>query len=419
MTMIWEMVKVQFKMLLRKKGFLFFLFFIPIAGVFLLNQNITSSAHSEGYEAVVEDIDAYKQIAYARDYSRMPVIVFDGAQTELSEEFLSSLVNTGVFQIYRIDSTDMSEEDIDDAKDFHIDKNHSTCFIEINSDFTGKALAEDSTKGITVYTSGSDERNQLLERSVSSRVSAISDCARKAAGDEKATLELINKITSQLPVKNVVSAGGNGDEDTLSTQQKAYSDKIGYTLVCFTLGFVYLGVFISTVTIEEKKNKVYSRIMMTGMNKVQYILSKFFVSVLTVCAQTVIIGILMQIFVNESYGISQWAYLILIFMMGLVFCNMSMCIGMAINNAMNASYIGFTVWCISSTMAGLCFPLDDTGALLKSAALLMPQKWVINVSQMLMLNNNMAYPTMILVTTAYLLIIASITFVSMKVSHEE
>jgi ABC-type multidrug transport system permease subunit len=158
---------------------------------------------------------------------------------------------------------------------------------------------------------------------------------------------------------------------------------------------------------------------MSQTSQAEYIFAKFLVSVMTVIIQTIIIGVGMLVIVRTDFGIGRIDYMILVFLMGLIFCSMTMCIGMMSNNSMNANYIAFTIWCITCTMSGLCFPLDKTNTILQKASDIMPQKWVVHVSEMLMNHNAMSYVTMLSVTLAYLLMIASIGLVGMRLVRDE
>jgi ABC-2 type transport system permease protein len=158
---------------------------------------------------------------------------------------------------------------------------------------------------------------------------------------------------------------------------------------------------------------------MSQASQTDYILAKFLVCVMTVVTQTIIIGIGMTVIVRTDFGIGRMDYLLLVFLMGLIFCSMTMCIGMMGNNSMNANYIAFAIWCITCMVSGLCFPLDKASSILQKASNLMPQKWVIRVSEMLMHHSSMSYVTMFTVTAAYLLMIASVGLVGLRLVRDE
>ena len=416
---IWNMMKATLKILLRKKGFLFFLVIVPLLSLALLNLNMNTTAHSQEYEETIEEMDGAKeQIVYSRDYSRMPVVAFDASGSKLSDDLLNRLVKTGIFQIYRIDAADMSKADLKENMDWHISKNNVSAFLYLSADFDEAVLTGEAEDGIRIYQTDVDKREELLCTSVENRLQTMVSCGKIENGDKEGLLELLQQKEENVPVKTVKTVG-SVEADALSTKQQAQLDTIGYSLIFLTLGYVFLGVFISSVAIEERKNKVYSRIQMSRASQADYILAKFLVSIMTVVIQTIIIGIGMEVIVRTDFGIGRMDYLILVFLMGLIFCSMTMCIGMMSNNSMNANYIAFTIWCITCTMSGLCFPLDKTNTILQKASDIMPQKWVVHVSEMLMNHNSMSYVTMLSVTLAYLLMIASVGLVGMRLVRDE
>ena len=416
---IWNMMKATLKILLRKKGFLFFLVIVPLLSLALLNLNMNTTAHSQEYEETIEEMDGAKeQIVYSRDYSRMPVVAFDASGSKLSDDLLNRLVKTGIFQIYRIDAADMSKADLKENMDWHISKNNVSAFLYLSADFDEAVLTGKAEDGIRIYQTDVDKREELLCTSVENRLQTMVSCGKIENGDKEGLLELLQQKEENVPVKTVKTVG-SVEADALSTKQQAQLDTIGYSLIFLTLGYVFLGVFISSVAIEERKNKVYSRIQMSRASQADYILAKFLVSIMTVVIQTIIIGIGMKVIVRTDFGIGRMDYLILVFLMGLIFCSMTMCIGMMSNNSMNANYIAFTIWCITCTMSGLCFPLDKTNMILQKASDIMPQKWVVHVSEMLMNHNSMSYVTMLSVTLAYLLMIASVGLVGMRLVRDE
>ena len=416
---IWNMMKATLKIFLRKKGFLFFLVIVPLLSLALLNLNMNTTAHSQEYEETIEEMNGAKeQIVYSRDYSRMPVVAFDASGSELSDDLLNRLVKTGIFQIYRIDAADMSKADLKENMDWHISKNNVSAFLYLSADFDEAVLTGKAEDGIRIYQTDVDKREELLCTSVENRLQTMVSCGKIENGDKEGLLELLQQKEENVPVKTVKTVG-SVEADALSTKQQAQLDTIGYSLIFLTLGYVFLGVFISSVAIEERKNKVYSRIQMSRASQADYILAKFLVSIMTVVIQTIIIGIGMKVIVRTDFGIGRMNYLILVFLMGLIFCSMTMCIGMMSNNSMNANYIAFTIWCITCTMSGLCFPLDKTNTILQKASDIMPQKWVVHVSEMLMNHNSMSYVTMLSVTLAYLLMIASVGLVGMRLVRDE
>lgn len=416
---ILNMVKATLKILLRKKGFLFFLLILPFLSLALLNLNMDSTAHSKEYKETIEEMqNAKEQIVYSRDYARMPIIVLDASGSALSNDLLQRLVKTGIFQIYRLNASDLSQSDMEEIVNWHVGKDNVSTFLYVAANFDETVQSGTVQNAVRLYGTDVDQREDLFRTTVENRLQNMVTCGKMVNGNKEELLRLLKQTQENAPVKTVKTVGG-AQSDVLTNKQRVHLDTIGYSLIFLTLGYVFLGVFISSVAIDERKNKVYSRIQMSQTSQLSYILAKFLVSVMTVIIQTIIIGVGMMFVVRADFGIRRMDYMILVFLMGLTFCSMTMCIGMMGNNVMNANYIAFTIWCVTCTMSGLCFPLDKANDILKKASDIMPQKWVVHVSEMLMHHNTMAYQTMLLVTLAYLLMIASVGLVGMRLVRDE
>ena len=86
---------------------------------------------------------------------------------------------------------------------------------------------------------------------------------------------------------------------------------------------------------------------------------------------------------------------------------------------MSANYAVFTLWSVSALLAGLYFPLDSTSAVLKSISNLMPQKWFMKATEMLLVGDKGAYSMVIYVTLAYLIVITSVGSIGLKMKRAD
>ena len=68
---------------------------------------------------------------------------------------------------------------------------------------------------------------------------------------------------------------------------------------------------------------------------------------------------------------------------------------------MSSNYAAFAIWSISALLAGLYFPLDDTTKALKTLSYLMPQRWFMDASELLLVGDKSAYSMILCVTVAY------------------
>jgi ABC-type multidrug transport system permease subunit len=86
---------------------------------------------------------------------------------------------------------------------------------------------------------------------------------------------------------------------------------------------------------------------------------------------------------------------------------------------MSANIAAFTVWSLSSMLAGLYFPLDDTTDTVKMISYLMPQKWFLDITELLMTGDNKGYIMLVCVTAAYLVVVLSLGSVGIKFKNHE
>ncbi len=95
--------------------------------------------------------------------------------------------------------------------------------------------------------------------------------------------------------------------------------------------------------------------------------------------------------------------------MGLIFGSVSMLIGILAGDVMSSTIAAFTIWCMSSMLSGMYFPIKYTTVGLKILSYAMPQKWFITAVEMIL----------ICVTVAYILAILSIGALGLKMKRTE
>jgi hypothetical protein len=221
-----NMMKATLKILLRKKGFLFFLVIVPLLSLAILNLNMNTTAHPNAYKATVEEMkSARQQIVYSRDYSRMPVVVLDASDSALSDDLLQHLVKTGMFQIYRMDASALAESDRKDIMDWHISKNNVSSFLYLTADFDESVRTGKAEEGVRLYGTDVDKREDLLRTSVENRLQNMVSCGKMVNGDKAKLLRLLKQNEENAPVKTVKTVG-EGQTDALTTKQQARLDTI-------------------------------------------------------------------------------------------------------------------------------------------------------------------------------------------------
>lgn len=408
---------MNLKLLLRNKGFLFFLIVVPVFSVMLLNIRLDGiSSSKEKLQDIIELKDMKEKVVYERDYTLMPVLVYDKSMTELSGYFLKQLAQGGIYQIYHVDAVNIPDEKIADNMEFHIDKDAALSFLCLEQDFDKKLLEGRVEDSITFYQTGQDEREELFYQSLEQ--TAASFQKPEKAKDTESLLKQLQALENALPKKEVTFLN-NGLASVLNDTQKIKLYSIKFSVAIVTIAFLYAGIFIAQTAVEEKNNLVYTRLKLTGTGEVTYMLAKIIITLMTAFLQTVIMGIGIAVFVKTDFGISTWNYLLLIGLLGMIFCTMSLVTGILINNVMSASYLAFMTWCISSMLAGLYFPLDDASRMLKNTSRLMPQRWTVIAAEGMMVKDSSVYLMILCITAAYLVIIMSTGAIGLKYGRNE
>jgi ABC-type multidrug transport system permease subunit len=94
-------------------------------------------------------------------------------------------------------------------------------------------------------------------------------------------------------------------------------------------------------------------------------------------------------------------------------------IGILLGNAMSANIAAFTLWSMSSMLAGLYFPLDSTTDAVKTLSYMMPQRWFMNGTERMMVGDNKGFLLLLGVTASYLVIAISLGSVGIKYRNNE
>ena len=159
--------------------------------------------------------------------------------------------------------------------------------------------------------------------------------------------------------------------------------------------------------------------MLTKISNKEYFLSKFIVALVICVLQTLVLMVCLSLIPGLDIGMSVVGFSFVIFLLGLIFSTLSLLLGVILGDAMSANYMAFSIWSISALLAGLYFPLDDTTRALKALSYLMPQKWFMDASELLLIGDKSAYSVLLCVTAAYLIVVISVGGVGLKIKRYE
>lgn len=417
-----SLIKMSLRVLLRNKGFLFFLLATPALSAFILSLKLEQE--SWGYQedanapTIIELEDATKRAVYLGDTSAYIVKVYDASRSDLSEYVLEKMAANGMFSICRCDVSDMTAEEVlSQAKKDAFD-DRAGILLYLKEDFEQSILDGNYEQGLQLYIVSEDERQELFETELTDLLGQIGQAQAIIGDDSGAIIEILDSITEEMPEKRIVSLASK-DAVSLTAQQVNQKTQIGYAFAFITLGFLFCGVCVAHTVIEEQNNKVFTRVMLSKTSSRDYFIAKFVVAFMICILQTMVLAVCLSLIKGLDFGINIVSFLLVIFLLGLIFSTISLLLGVLIGDVMSSNYAVFAIWSISALLAGLYFPLDETTAALKTLSYLMPQRWFMDISELLLIGDSGAYSMLLYVTVAYLIVIISVGSVGLKMKRQE
>ena len=409
------------KLLFRSPGFWFFLFFTPIVSTLILKTEQTNlSAYelssAEGSSRIIEVEKEEDKVAYYGGKGRYVIKVYDAAGSDLSEYTLKKLTESGAFLICRVKVSPMTKEVLDARLDADTDGDRMGAVMYLDKNFDTEAVAGTVKDGLKVFITSDDARKELFENELKMILGQIRNAA-KMAGD-KDIAQVLGEMNKNLPVKSVETVAGK-DSPVLTNEQVDKRTMVGYAFAILTLGFVFGGVFVAQTVINEQKDMVLTRIRLTKLSEAKYFTAKLLSGGIVSMMLTLVMGGCTFLIPSERLAVERPVFLLMVFCLGLIFSSLSLLLGILLGNVMSANIAAFTVWSLSSMLAGLYFPLDDTTDTVKMISYLMPQKWFLDITELLMTGDNKGYIMLVCVTAAYLVVVLSLGSVGIKFKNHE
>ena len=416
MNRLLALLKMNIKLLLRNRAFVFFVCVSPLAAAIVLNLK-TETTFQQETKAIYELSTVQKKAIYNGNTEKFIIKVYDGAKTELSEYLLEELAASGMFSICRADVQKMSKKEVEKQAQKDAFDDRAGALLYLQKEFDEAMMQRMYENAMQIYDVSDDSRWEIMETEISSVLSQIA-ALTETGMDSETIAETLQKAAKELPAKEIVTVSGK-DNIALTKDQATDRAKIGYALAMLTLGFIFCGVCVAHTVIEEQDNKVYTRCLLTRMKQGEYLLAKYFMMIVIALVQTGVLGIYMFFAKNMDFGINKWVFLANIFLLGLIFSSLSFVLGTLLGDIMSANSAVLSVWCISALLAGLYFPLETSSPVIKALSNLMPQKWFLKASEMLIVGDNKAYSMILCITAAYLIVIISIGVAGLRIKRVE
>ena len=148
-----SLVKMSFKLLLRNKGFLFFLLVTPVLSAFILSVKTDHTIYSDtsDKETILELTDYTEKAVYVGDTSACIIKVYDASNSELSEYILNQVAATGMFSICRADVSNLTEEAVNENAKKDAFDDRAGMLLYLKKDFDESVLKGDWEQGIKLY----------------------------------------------------------------------------------------------------------------------------------------------------------------------------------------------------------------------------------------------------------------------------
>lgn len=414
-----SLIGMNLKLLLRNKGFIFFLLVIPAISALILSLKTSHKVYVDTASAVVLELgNPAERAVYIGNTSACIIKVYDASESDLSEYVLDEIAESGMFSICRCDVSGLTEEEVEEIAKRDAYDDRAGMLLYLKEEFDEAVLDGAWEQGVQLYVVSEDERQELFVSELTDLLGRIKQVQSLAGNDISVILDTLTGIRQNMPEKSVVNLAGKEDF-VLTEQQTNQRAQIGYAFAIITLGFLFCGVCVAHSVIEEQNNRVFTRIMLTKISGRDYFISKFIVAFVICVLQTMVLAVCLSLIQELDIGMNVVGFCLIIFLLGLIFSALSLIIGVLLGDAMSANYAVFSIWCISALLAGLYFPLDDTTKFLKALSYLMPQKWFMDASELLLTGDKSAYSVLLCVTAAYLIMIISVGGVGLKIKRYE
>ena len=415
-------LKTTLKLLFRNKGFWFFLIITPMLSVIMLNVKVAESTYyiaGLGDDNLLELDSIDEKVAYYNNGTGMLIIkVYDASGSDLSEFFIKSLAENGMFKLVRVKASDMDEAAFKERIKIDGIEDRMAAAMYLQADFDQKMLAGKSTEAFEIDLLSDDARSEMLETEAKNIIGSMIQAAKASGSDAGKTMELLNAESASKVQKEVIALQ-NPDERALTKDQNGQKTRMGYVFAFLTLGFMFCGIFVAHTVIQEQKEQVLTRIKLTNAGSLTYFFAKFLTGVIVSVILTLVLGIGIMFIDEEKLGMGRCQILLLTFLLGLVFCSISLLLGILFEDVMTANVVAFTIWSLSSLLSGLYFPLNATTKLIKVISGIMPQKWFVEGVEMIFVGDNSAYIMLLCIVAAYLTFVVSLGGLGLKLKKAE
>ncbi len=417
-------IKSTFKLMLRNKIFLFFLLIVPVVTTVILSikTNEPQVTVSDSDASIIELADCTERsVYYSKEGSNtyaFSIKVYDAADSELSEYALSQLAKNGMFVVCRADVSDMTEEEVISQAEYDAFMDRAGCLLYIKNDFDKAVINGNIEDAMEIFVVSDDDRLELMELELSDILGQIQSAQAVCGEDVDAVLGMLKTIADNMPEKVTKNLASESGID-LTAKQDEQSELMGYASSFCIMGFMFAGLYIAHTIIEEKNNKVYTRMMLSKVGTGKYFFAKLIAMLMINVLQAIVLAVCLSTMITADFGLSVADIMIILFPQGLIFSVLGMVLGVLVGDVVSSNYVIYAVWTISSMLAGSWFTMDSATDVIKAVSSVMPQRRFIDAANMLITGDKSGYLVVLLTVAAYLLVIISLGCVGLKMQKQE
>lgn len=273
-------------------------------------------------------------------------------------------------QEYLTESLDMKIEhgDYDELSNKLLNRDISI-IIEIPEDFYTAAIEDDPDT--LILTSLDDYENiAFIEAYLNSYMQSVSILANASSGN---TAEFDNMLKSIEPEKIDVKSALVSDRDS-KYSARGYAFAMGF--FCMILGL--LTIFISMTIIDDKLTQTYSRMRISNIKSIEYIIGTALFGIIVCAVASSGIYIYTGIKgVELGLPLSMAIFLNLLLILFSVGFSIMTALCFNTKNTVTTIAVGYTS--IACIVGGAYFPIDDSVGIIKNLSYLTPHYWYTSI----------------------------------------
>ena len=291
---------------------------------------------------------------------KIDVAVIDNDGTELS-----SMLKT-----YLSDKMSMNilEDDREKFNDKLINRDVSA-IIEIPKNFEEDVISEKSTK-IKSTTLDDYENGAYISVYIEGFMKSVNIASEAAGGNT----ELFSKIISS-----------NAADTELIKENAVVSDREGEFVAAgftFSEGFMIMlvtaiGMFITLAVMDDRQYGTYSRMAISSVTGIQYIIGTLGASVLISFVSLIILPLYLLI-TGAEMSVDYTTVFAVVIIYSFFNSGLSVMLAQLINSKQALATLSGCIASIGALLGGAWFPIDETSGMLKYLSYITPQYWYFN-----------------------------------------